>query len=344
MNTRDLGNELKIEPLSDRGWERVRQGVFAELELGAQHPAGQERGAGRTRWRLGLAAAALAGAGVVALGLVLSPGEDTGSVALPTSRIVTGKGATRTTVGDSLLQVAPASALRVIGDEERGWLVVLERGRVTCSVAPRKGRAPFAVEAGDARVEVVGTRFAVARERGSARVEVFEGTVKVTARGKVALVRAKQIWPPARRPEAVDESRRAEGDIPDKSAYESKDVGRVGATPLPETSASMQSDEETRPRSDTGRGPAGRTLSAGERFNKASELESSDPEAAVVIYRSLARGKGPWAANALYAQGRIELDRGRKTKAREALRRYLRSYPQGANAADARELLNRIAE
>ena len=48
----------------------------------------------------------------------------------------------------------------------------------------------------------------------------------------------------------------------------------------------------------------------------------------------LAAGSGPWAANALFAQGRLEGDRGHLPEARRVLSAYLARFPRGRNAAD----------
>jgi hypothetical protein len=72
-------------------------------------------------------------------------------------------------------------------------------------------------------------------------------------------------------------------------------------------------------------------------------MESKDPAAAVAIYRQLARGKGPWAANALYAEARLELERGHEAAARRRLALYLRRFPDGRNAPDVRSILERLA-
>jgi hypothetical protein len=76
-------------------------------------------------------------------------------------------------------------------------------------------------------------------------------------------------------------------------------------------------------------------------FEEAAASEKRDPAHAAAVYRQLSATAGPWAANALFAQGRLEADLG-SAAARETLRAYLARYPQGRNAADARALLERI--
>jgi hypothetical protein len=81
---------------------------------------------------------------------------------------------------------------------------------------------------------------------------------------------------------------------------------------------------------------------AQQRFERAARLEAKDPVAALSIYKQLARANGPWAANALYAQARLELERGRPQRAEPLLQRYLVRHPQGLNVADVRKLLERV--
>jgi TolA-binding protein len=76
-----------------------------------------------------------------------------------------------------------------------------------------------------------------------------------------------------------------------------------------------------------------------ERYEAAARLEGRDPERALAGYRQLAAEGGPWAANALYAEARLELELGRTARARRLLRRYLDRFPDGLNAEDARSLL-----
>ena len=79
-----------------------------------------------------------------------------------------------------------------------------------------------------------------------------------------------------------------------------------------------------------------------ERFESAAALEVRDPLAAARIYRELASGSGPWAANALFAEARLSAERGQREAARASLSAYLDRFPGGPNAADARALLIRL--
>jgi TolA-binding protein len=79
-----------------------------------------------------------------------------------------------------------------------------------------------------------------------------------------------------------------------------------------------------------------------QRYKAAERLEASDPAAAIAVYREVAEAGGPWAANALFAQARLELERGNRATAAHLLRRYLKRYPNGANRRDATVLLQRL--
>jgi hypothetical protein len=78
------------------------------------------------------------------------------------------------------------------------------------------------------------------------------------------------------------------------------------------------------------------------RFETAASLEVRDPEAALRIYAELSTGGDAWAANALFASARLEAERERQDRARALLETYLRRFPRGANAADARALLTKL--
>jgi TolA-binding protein len=77
-----------------------------------------------------------------------------------------------------------------------------------------------------------------------------------------------------------------------------------------------------------------------ERYAAAARLEASDAAAARAIYRDLAARSDAWGANALYALAELERQEGRRAAALRHLREYLRRFPDGTNAADARALLD----
>jgi len=76
-------------------------------------------------------------------------------------------------------------------------------------------------------------------------------------------------------------------------------------------------------------------------YERLVALEARDPERALTGYLELSRGGSKWAAVALYAAGRLAADRGDR-RAETLLTIYLRRFPSGANADDARNLLERL--
>lgn len=321
----------RVEPLSELSWRRVENQVFAALDRGADQPLPAEASPSETaRRRWPAAAAVLACAAAVALVFVLRELPTGEPQTLRTSRIVTTAAASELSIGDADITVEPASALWVASQGDRVE-IVLERGSVDCAVAPRRERPPFVVRAGDIRVEVIGTAFAVTRHGDSARVEVFEGVVQVMGKGDVARVRAGESWPPhlAVKDEAAEGEDRAV-ERADRQRKRKRHRAHEHRARRPERDAG---EREVR-RSEVDDAPSDQEL-----YETAARLEASDADAAIAIYRRLAASSGPWSATALFAQARLESDRGRTEVAVRLLHRYLERHPSGSNAADARLLL-----
>ena len=335
----------EIEPLSETSWRRIERDVFAELDRNPGRNPGLETSASPAphwlqRWRrpfigmgMGLAAAA-------ALLLVLRGSPD-GRMSQP-SRIVTDEAPAALTVGRASLRVAPASVVWVQSSPDHEVMVMLEAGRVDCRVAHDEQQPPLVVQAGDVRVEVVGTSFAVMRQGSSAAVEVHEGVVKIFHDGRRVLVGAGQRWAPGDDTPGGDDPVSAAnartGDGTQPAAPPGNATGD-GVRPPSSASPSTSTSPSTRPEN-AEPGTGARAADPKQRYEKAARLEATDPAAAIAIYRELARGKSPWAANALFAQARLELDRGHRPEAARLLRAYLQRHPGGHNAADARALLD----
>jgi ferric-dicitrate binding protein FerR (iron transport regulator) len=344
---------LSVEPLSDLSWQRIERRLFADGAIPTRD-AGSTRDAGRghARWRL--AGGALVAAAAV-LALLLWP-RDREAVSVdhrpvraadtaprPPSRIVTADAPSSVSVGDVALDVAARSALLVDGDDDGSVLVVLERGEVSFRVAPRGARPPVVVHAGDARIEVVGTAFTVTRVGDSARVAVHEGAVEVMAHGRRARVAAGQTWSAGAlvQPAAPETHERAQRDRSEDSA---------GTRPQPRRDRGTGTHRsDSRANAGTGaptQEPAGSTVTTVDEqqalYERAARMEASRPRSALAIYDKLAAGRGPWAANALFAQARLQLELGDRDRARRLLRSYLARHPSGANAEDARQLLDRL--
>jgi hypothetical protein len=337
----------EIEPLSEARWDRIKRSLFDKLdEEGLAAPR-----AGKAAWQRRIGGFVAAGAVAAALGALASRALWQPSAPPPPSlshvaHIATAESESHVSLGGASLDVGPRSELDVSGDDTRGVRVHLDRGRVACAVAPRHGRPPFVVEAGDVLVRVVGTRLAVSRGDDGVAVDVTSGVVEVEEHGEIHRVGAGERWPalPVAATEAASPETRSPASAP---PVEMRPASRAIA-PAPAPRAPASAPETTSeappivpPFAAPVTSPARRTPQ--ERFESAAGLESTEPAAALAIYQDLARGDGPWAANALFAAGRLEADRGAQDDARGLLEQYLARFPHGANAADARDLLARLA-
>lgn len=193
---------INVEPpSSDARRERVERRVFEQLaavrvleRTDAVLPIDRPT---RPRWLIPAGAFALAAATALILIVVARGGGDqpTEQASVP-SRIVTPVGgASRFSIGEeAVIDAGSDTSVEVQHVPGGGITLVLTRGSVDCDVAPRAGRAPFRVVAGDVQVEVVGTRFTVAKTV-TTRVDVARGKVKVFAPGGSWLVAAGESWP-----------------------------------------------------------------------------------------------------------------------------------------------------
>lgn len=326
-----------VEPLSRPAWDRVEAGLFARLDRGEHLIASVDRSPTVLHARRWALAGALAAAASVALWWRIGASDlapevaplaqqtvqvapSPAPVARHESRIVTTDAPTETTLGEAVITLAAHSDVNVAGSDAEGWLVRLDAGQVDCTVAPRHGRPPFVVQGGETRVTVVGTRFRVARQGEASRVGVTEGRVQVDSGAVHVLLGPGDNWP--------SQGASAEPSL-EPSAEPSLEPSLEPEPPARRAVRRSTSDYVVATR-------------AQQRFERAARLEAKDPAAALALYQQLARGKGPWAANALYAQARLELERGRPERARPLLSRYLERYPQGLNSADVRKLLEQV--
>lgn len=339
--------KLEIEPLSDARWARVERAVLQAAagadssgERGATRRAGARAPGEGSRWRPAAAILVLAGAlAAIAGGLTwraFVPSTPAGA-----TRVETAENGSRVEFGDSTIDVGPASAVRLAGDETRGVVVTLDRGQVECDVAPRHERPAYLVEAGGVEVRVVGTHFVVTRSGDSVAVDVQRGQVEVTSDGNESLVGAGDHWPSAGPAGAAAGAAGASGWAPAPvapSTAAATGAGSPSSGGAAREPGSVRGAADNRP--GTTHGPA--FASPREQYEAASKLEAQQPEAAVAAYRELSRQGGAWGENALFAAGRLQADRGSTDDARRLLREYLGRYPGGPNAADARQLLARL--
>lgn len=336
---------VRVEPLSEARWSRIERDVFAKLqEPGKIQPLPAAR-------RPSVAWAAALAAALAILCVVVRPwGSSRPDLRM---RLATTDGTSQFTVGESSLAVAAHSLLMVGGDDERGIDVVLDRGAVTCEVAPRRGRPPFRLDAGEVRVRVVGTRFTVTHNEAETSVDVDHGTVEVSAGGKLSVLHDGDHWPPRPRPPALD---RATGPGPAallaaapptpapppptapprvprklRGVKPSHAEPEEGEAPAPEVSANLPAPAPS----------ATEEHATQQIFEGAARLERTNPEQAALAYRQVASGGSVWAPNALFALARLQIDRGNRAEGIRLLKTYLAEYPHGMNADDARELLRR---
>lgn len=319
---------VDVEPLTEQRWARIEEGLDAKLDdlavdeaSDAAPPSREMQKRSPSRWIAGVAVAAGVVAWIGARAFSSAP-----ALEHPT-RIVTTASASHLAVGDSALDVAPSSALTV-DPSTNGVVVVLERGRVECEVAPQDHKHPFVVRAGDYSVRVVGTHFAVTRGvddaqgKTHATVDVERGTVQVSGAGTSVTLHAGDHWAS---PDPVTD-------------FDTPPAPTETAAPTSQpTSAAFGGTPTT-----TADRPKAATQSTAQQdFETAASLEKSDPARAIATYDRLAKGTGPWAENALFAEARLENDRGNRDASKALLDRYLARYPNGTNAEDARELLRR---
>jgi hypothetical protein len=360
-----MKNQLRVEvePLSEQRWTKIERSLMARLEdeaLTAQDSKGRHgKQLGLRTW---LAAAALVGALFVVVAIRWMP-EPVASD--HPSRITTGPSPSHLALPGLTLDVEPQSAVVLSAETPQGVLLVLDRGTIVCQVAPRSSDSPLIVQAGTARVKVVGTRFSVSRTGENARVKVYRGVVEVTSFGQTLRVRAGEEWPAqgqrARHadtrppPDATAGAQAPASSTGRPSHSEDVDGETAPSPPRSSTSSSQKppktADDTTSSATETG--PSSRPSNRGEPetaphsssqavFERATVLERSDPGRASQLYRSLESGTDSWARNALYAHGRLEASRGNADEARRLLERYLERFPRGSNAADARAVLERL--
>jgi hypothetical protein len=371
---------VDVEPLSEARWGRIEDALFARVDreeratLTPLGPEMSERSRARSWHRRVplIGALVLAGAAAMAGVFLRSPGGT-----LSASRITTGAAESHVAIGEAALDVGPESTLRVSGDDDRGVLVELDHGDVEFEVAPRKHRPPFVVEAGDVRVRVVGTRFRVHRSPG-VRVDVAHGVVEVTSHGETVRVGAGETWPARPSVPAVPEAIADAAEVSPEPTMELDDELDDGTVTLPPLRPSMRSPHGARHRATHGKTrlhaaatdvaastlpssapvvaasppapPVAATLpdaplpapTLQQRYESAARIERARPEAALEVYRDLSRGDGAWASNALFAAARLQSERGVNADASRLLGEYLRRFPTGPNAADARVLLGRL--
>ena len=349
---------IEVEPLPEQRWTEIGSSLATRIEyeleprrLPSKNP--RRSPSGRT-----LLIAALAMAVLVALVMVL-PFSRTTTGLEHTSRIATGPNPTRVALPGLVLDVEPESAVVVGAETPQGLLVVIDRGSIVFQVAPRSSSSPLIVQAGELLVRVVGTRFSVTRLGEVARVKVFEGTVEITSRGHSRRVGAGETWAPEvlEQPTSKSGSAVANGSSAAPALSSSPAPGQSTRTSPADVRGDVVTARRSQPSSSTVQkssqpasspnAPVAVPEAAPDRspqtmFEEATALERSDPARASRLYRQVETGSDSWAQNALYARGRLEASRGNTGEARRLLEQYLKRFPRGSNAEDARAVLRRL--
>jgi hypothetical protein len=248
--------------------------------------------------------------------VVMTKGEAVAPVAEDTtpSRIVTPVGGeSQFTVGDAVILAASDTSVDVKRAPDGGITLVVARGAVDCDVAPRNHRPPFHVIAGDVSVEVVGTRFTVARTP-SPRVDVVRGKVRVRATGGTWLLSAGDSWTPPVSGSGVEQV-----------------VAEAPAAPAPAPEPAIEIDPTVAP---TRNSPAPTpTVSPHAQYQMAQKLEATDTARAAKMYRAVASSKDAWAAPALFGLAELEA-KANATLALADCNEYLRRFSTSAQAED----------
>jgi hypothetical protein len=360
----------EVEPLGDVRWARIEQSLMQRLEeVPAREPQraaetvrAHLRSPSRPRsrvWPVALVATfAVSAAAAVALH-VIRP-----SMHAATSRVVTEASPSHVTIAENSLDVSPESGI-IVTEEEHATVLTLERGEVSLHVAPREKDRPFLVEAGDVHVRVVGTEFTVRRVGVGATVAVRHGVVEVREHGELSLVRGGEHWPDGAKDAvvapAVSPAPMAAPVGAGVPVAPTAPPAPIAATTITSTApatmtapvAALRSphppgppprkqgggnvdgaeslEDTSSPALPAGRGPGGGVVpdallppepSAQSQYEAAAQLERSDPSRAL----------------RLYTDGRLQADRGARGDAARLLEEYLRRFPRGSNAQDARAL------
>lgn len=301
---------LSPEPLSDARWGAIERNVFARLEAPSAAPRGRAP-LRVTAWVAIAAALLLTASGALGARLfwrapepkAVSPGETPATLASPTPSAP----AARMSVGGARLDLAPGAVVDVQGDDA----IVQHAGVVDFDVTARGGKPPLVVSTKGARAESASGRFRVAVGADEATtVTVSSGEARVSASNVSSTLTAGSAWSSSASAPPIVASSAAPSHV---------------APPTPAT-ASVSSAV---------------AITDQARFERAESFERAEPDRAVAEYESIASAGGAWAANALFAEGRLQSERGRKEEAKRLLERYLAAYPAGPNAGDARALLER---
>ncbi|MGE0871561.1 MAG: FecR domain-containing protein [Kofleriaceae bacterium] len=336
-----------VEPMSDVAWARVERGLWVRLDAEVAAPVATPP----RRW-IWIVAPTMAAAAAAILVLLLRP-SSTALTDTEPSRVVAGAAPSSIMFGDAHITLDAHSAI-VMNRETGAPVTLVERGAAWFTVAHREDRPPFIVRAGDTVVRVVGTKFRVARSEERIAVQVERGLVAVQFRGTEVMVSPNQSWSSERPLEVQGGAVATPTPAPAPAEPALPEPAPVAPVPEP---ATPKPGHTPRPARDVRRpdvqpaptpDPVDQTGSNNsvsdadrETYDRLIALESRDPGAALSGYLKLSRSSSRWGELALYAAGRLAADR-KDSRAQAFLEIYLRRFPSGANASDARKLLDRL--
>lgn len=329
-----------VEPLSDVTWARVERGLWARMDGGATVQVTPPP----RRWRW-LVTPLVATAAVIAIVVIVrDPAApkteivDRASSADDVRVVAPATASTTASFEDAHIELAPASAIVMRRDRPT---TVLERGAAWFAVAPRIDRPPFVVLAGDATVRVLGTRFRVTRRDDRVGVDVDHGVVEVQFQGRVVVLHDHQTWT-SEDPQRVTLLALADPPVVPPPVAPTTGVNTPDIVPTPPVIKPPAKAELLKPEQPKPEPPKQASPDLDQaKFEQLSVLEKSNPRAAMTGYLELSRRSSRWAANALYAAGRLAADR-KDPRAVTFLTVYLRRFPTGANVEDARAVLARL--
>lgn len=357
-----LRDRVPVEPLAPERLERLEQRIVASAAPALHAPVKH------ALWPWGLALASAAAAALAVYALRPVP-----PAAAPQAWSVSTDDGATLTLGDATIAVGPATRFDV-NRGGGGIDVRLDHGTVRLDVAPRRGRPPLWVHAGDVGVRVVGTAFTVSRAPGAGdvEVEVEHGTVEVHRGGVIAPVTGGQRWSSrdgsvlaaAPRPAPTDAARGGAGAI-NAGSTQTDPLATgpaIDVAVLTERRGGVapgETGETARPSPGAPRGRPDRAGPATEPPAPAPadplgdlhrDIAAQRPAAATVALRSVpelrglvARSHGADAAAALYALARLQhVELGGHADALRSLDAYLTRFPQGAEIEAVRWMRLRI--
>lgn len=220
----------------------------------------------------------------------------------------------------------------------------VQKGRVSLSVPKQAPGKRFTMTAGRYFIAVLGTKFHVRVAGDSVGVDVDEGVVEVRRGGRAVLVQAGESWtspfPEAVGRQAPLRSRARPPAAPAAARHVA--ITDEALAPVPQASPSLLAPSPASP-PPAAAGPAPSPSvstppppTAADRNREATAaLRAGDPQRALAIFESVARGQGASAENAAYEAGRVLRDQlGRPSQALAAWNRYRARFPHGVLRAE----------